>query len=193
MSGAVSQATGSSGVPLWSIVNGQAAYSTDGGVTWTVVTGPTTIPNATPSAAGLMSAAQATNIQGGAVTGTWVTPTVDLTATSITAFTMPTAAGKKFYMVQSRLVVLTRDASLTTGLTWNFAQNGSSVSNSVATSTSSLNTASAGAPQSLSAAPTNVQIIAMDTNVMQAQITVGVAGSGLTTCTGFWALVGYYA
>jgi hypothetical protein len=154
---------------------------------WTSV--PT--PAASPTKSGLFPASQALAIQGGAPVGFWITPTIDFTqATSITAFNTPLAAGKKFNMVAGRLYILTRDAALTTGLTWQISQNGSAVSGSVASATATIDAQAA--PNNVSASPSSMQLPAMDSFPLQFQVTVGVAGSGLTTCTGFYVISGFY-
>jgi hypothetical protein len=124
---------------------------------------------------------------------TFITPEVDFRAghETTTAINMPLRSGKSFYFLTGRLFIDTRDATLTTGLTWNISQNGTGIAQAVGTTTGSLNATPL--PQALAAAPTNVGIASMTTFPLQFQITAGVAGTGLTTCSGRYAVVGYYA
>jgi hypothetical protein len=156
------------------------------------------LPAATSSVAGLMSAAQAASfasVQGnGILLGVFRTPLSDLTTPALIAVDMPLISGKRFYSTATwRCEIATRDATLTTQLIYSLAQGG-------------VDTALTGSPiitgnANAFAAPLNVSAAIgllipsfdMTTNPLQIRITQGFAGSGLTTCTGRIALIGYYA
>lgn len=118
------------------------------------------------------------------------TPVIDLTATGVTSFVMPLQASRKFVIIAARLYILTRDAALTTAPSLTFQQNGSAINASQATSTASINSFAAPANASLSSA--FIQAPDMTSFPISVNITVGGAGTGLTTFTGKVVLIGYY-
>lgn len=121
------------------------------------------------------------------------TAVVDLTQPGTYAFDMPIVAGSRFAITGTgRLEMRTRDATLTTGLTFNIAQNGIGLvgTTAQALTTALLNTWSA--PAMLNGNPVSMTMPDMSTFPLQFQITTGVAGSGLTTCTGRFVILGYY-
>lgn len=102
---------------------------------------------------------------------------------------MPLVAGLKFYGLNARVVMLTRDAPATTGLTYFVGQNGANLQNaSSALSTAVINGIAASAtygnlPQALGA---------RDMTTFVYQFGIGVAIIGPTDCTGYLELEGYY-
>ena len=127
--------------------------------------------------------------------GVYRTALVDLTTPATYAINMPVVPGKKFYIAATgRLEVATRDAAVTTGLTYSFQQNGVDVTGltGIPISTAQLN--SFAPPETISSAPGgNAPVFDLSSFPIQFKITTGVAGAGLTTCTGRLAVIGYYA
>lgn len=120
------------------------------------------------------------------------TATVDLMTPGFYNFNTPLVAGKKFIFITGRLLIQTRDASLTTGPTLLLAQNGVDSSQAVALSTANIN--SQAAPTNISATWTiSGGLPDMTTNPMQLHVSVAAAGAGLTTCTGTFYLTAIYA
>jgi predicted aspartyl protease len=119
------------------------------------------------------------------------TPTIDLTATGFAAFDMPLVAGKYFIPTRATCVIVTRDAALTTGITFALAQNGSDISATVTISTANANARSA--PVVLNPLlPAIVDAKVMTTFPLQWHITVGGAGAGLTSLTGYFLIDGSF-
>jgi hypothetical protein len=118
----------------------------------------------------------------------FTTPTVDLTAVAITNFAMPLASGLKFHTVAARMEIMTRDATITTQISMQFTQNSSALNAVQATG----NPSALAAPESLSLSSALLIAPDMTTFPIQASITIGGAGAGLTTYTGFFVLAGYY-
>jgi hypothetical protein len=126
--------------------------------------------------------------------GTWRTPVIDLTATGTTSFNMPVIAGNSFHAIgQMRLELLTCDAALTTGLTWSIDQNGGDLSpmTGMTLATGTINAFPA--PATFGVSPLTINIVSMASYPLQIKITVGVAGSGLTSCTGRFIATGFYS
>ena len=122
------------------------------------------------------------------------TATIDFTAAAANyAFDLATVNGKSLVILGTRLVLLTRDATLTTGLTYDYGQNNASVSvaGAVAITTASLNAAAA--PINLFLSQVSMKAVDITTNMLQFMVTVPVSGAGLTTCTGYVEVFGYYA
>lgn len=130
-------------------------------------------------------------IQPNATVSTWFkTATFDLRTPGFYAFNTPTVAGKTFVAVLGRLVLLTRDAALTTAPTILFAQNGVDISVAVVPGTAAIN--SQAAPENTASLPSVMPMPDMTTFPIQLHISVGAAGAGLTTCQAYFLLQGLY-
>lgn len=116
---------------------------------------------------------------------------VDFRTVGFYNLSMPLVAGKRFVPVgNARVEIVTRDAALTTGLTAAVAQNGVDISGSISVPTATAN--GTAAPMSVNSSITNIADVDLTTNPLQFHVSVGVAGSGLTTCTGFFYITGIY-
>lgn len=91
----------------------------------------------------------------------------------------------------ARLETHTCDATLSTGLTFSLGQNGVAFVTGQTFSTALFNTFPA--PAMLNGNPVNMIMPDMSAFPLQFQITTGVAGTGLTSCTGRFVIFGYYA
>jgi len=116
--------------------------------------------------------------------------TVDFRTPGFYVFNTPTVAGKHFVFLAGRAIFQTRDAALTTGPTIFLAQNGVDVSQAVAMSTAVINPQAA--PENISASWSATALQDMTTFPLQLHVSVGAAGTGLTTCAGQFEIIGIY-
>lgn len=117
--------------------------------------------------------------------------TVNLqTSNTFTDFAMPLVAGKSFVPIAGKLYVLTRDATLTTGVTFGFGQNGALISGTVALSPATIS--GRAAPVGIAAMSAATDVVSAAVFPLQFAVTVGGAGAGLTTLTGLYIVGGYF-
>ncbi len=139
---------------------------------------------------GLVLQVPITSVGGGTVAATYTTPLIDFTIPNqFVSLNTPLRAGKRFVCQLFRLVLITRDATLTTSPTLNVAQNGVDLATPSFTP-GTLN--SVPAPSETNAGPTTVQAPDMTSFPMQVHITTAAAGAGLTSCTGYYLITGIY-
>lgn len=121
---------------------------------------------------------------------TYTTPLVDfMVANQFVDLNTPLAPGKLFVCQVGRVILLTRNAALTTSPSLNVAQNGVDLA-SPAFTPGTFN--SVPAPSETAGLPTTVQCPDMTSFPLQLHLTTAAAGAGLTSCTGYYLITGIY-
>lgn len=167
--------------PFPLFTDGQSVYYTTDGVNFLAISAPTAL--ATPSANGLMSAAQASslaNTSGGLIVAAYESPVIDLTQTSTGNVIVPAVAGKQFILCNRTSIqfrTISSAGSVSTGPTTRVL-NGASTW--IAAATSPITTSFGGigaATASPPATPTVNTAVTVD-------VTVGATGTGGFAWTG---------
>jgi hypothetical protein len=126
-----------------------------------------------------------------AIAQTYVTPVMNfMTPNQFAAFNTPVVAGKKLISLVGRLCIVSRDAALTTAPVFAVAQNGVDISGTVSPATATIN--GQAAPANLASLPAAMPSADMTNFPIQIHQTTAAAGTGLTTCTGFYMLSAVY-
>lgn len=130
---------------------------------------------------------------GGSIVQTWRTPTIDFLGAvpAFYAFNTPAVAGKKLVTAAGRFVILTRDANVTVGPIWAFAQNGVDfTATGVTPAPGTFNVATV--PNVLASLPTVFPLVDTSVHPLQLHVTQAASGGGVTTFTGYIEIVGTY-
>lgn len=123
----------------------------------------------------------------------WLTSTIDFTASTASySFNAPQIASKKFFVTGYSVVFLTRDAVLTTALVVRLSQNGVNLMPGGNLTVNLATTNLQSPPATFNPATTPSTPPDMTTFPLQVTVVTPVAGSGLTTCTGYFQISGYY-
>jgi hypothetical protein len=192
---------------------------TDGDTTGAIVTNITTateltalVEPATHSLSGAMSAADKTfldanaalitavadavtaaQLADGRLISSYTTALVDLMSTGTHDVVMPGIPGKYFHMLAARVEVETRDATLTTGLTYDITQDGTSIIDALQViAAATINALAAPATFASTARVAGIKEVITDPHCHQFKITTPVAGAGLADCTGAMIIYGWF-